>query len=97
MNLRYRYTKLGNIIESNLNDEAEIVDHHSLVRAVLQRIANAENEVIAVDMISTTNPIFAIGKDVFFPDSGTENTSQTIQTVEISEDGESWDSVSIIR
>lgn len=96
MSLRYRYTKSGSTIEGCIDDGTDIVDHHSAVRAVMQKIANTENEVITIDMISSANPQLAIGKDVFFPDSGDKET-QTIQSVEISEDGKSWNSVSVYR
>lgn len=95
MNVRYRYTKPDGTFEGELPDEATLADHHAVVRAVLQRIASDECEVVVVDMMSVTNPTLSIGKDVFYPASEAA-AARTIQTIEISEDGTSWKAISVV-
>ena len=94
MTIQYKYIKAGKIHCGEIPSTETATGHHEIVRAVVQHIANEAGETIVFSMLDPTGTA-RIGTDHAEPE-GVEDTGQrTIETIEVSEDGETWNSLDI--
>lgn len=92
MKIKYRYTKAGKSYDGQIQLTADMTGHHEVVRSVVQKIANETGEKIFFSMLGLTGN-FEVGIDCAEPQDVKDNGQRSIDAIEISEDGKSWNSI----
>jgi hypothetical protein len=96
MKISYRYKKSGKMLEGEIATEIDENDHHAVFSSALQTIADKEDVVIAVGMMSSASPDTQIGRNHFIPASGNEDVHHEIESIEITTDGKEWKTAALI-
>ena len=96
MKIDYKYRKNGREIAGELVGEESTIGHHDLVAAVLTKIASIEGERIVVDMMSAYIEGKRVGMTYFDPKEGKPSEESTIESIQISKDGESWNNIALV-
>lgn len=96
MKISYKYIKEGKLFDGVIDSEINEYDHHTAFTSALQTIANKEDVVISVGMMSSSNPEIQIGRNHFLPESGNENVNHTIEKIEVSIDDKEWKIAALI-
>ena len=96
MQIEYKYRKNGREFSGELDGLEPSIGHHDAVAAVLTKIASIEGERIVVDMMSAYIDGKRVGMTYFDPEEGKPSAESTIQSIQISEDGESWNNIALV-
>ncbi|QBC42600.1 hypothetical protein [Iodobacter fluviatilis] len=97
MPIKYRYTKAGAITNGEISTTKDEIDHHETVQIILKEIANKEGERIVVAMMSTNVEGQQVGVYHVDPDAAEQSTLRTIEQIDICADGETWNTVSLLK
>ncbi len=94
MRIDYKYRKNGREFTGELESP---VGHNDAVTAVLTKIASIEGERIVVDMMSAYVEGKRVGMNFFDPEEGAPAEESTIESIHVSEDGDSWNQIALVR
>ncbi len=97
MTIKYKYVKAGHEFDGELPPLPNLTGHHEVVKAVLSEIATREGERIVVAMMSTYVEGQQVGIDHFDPAGVKPSEQRTIECIQISDDGMSWNNVALVK
>ncbi|SFL49928.1 hypothetical protein [Azotobacter beijerinckii] len=97
MNIKYKYAKANSEVSGELSIPGNDAGHHDVVKAALTEIASKEGERIVVAMMSPYVEGLQVGVNHFDPVGVEPSEQRTIESIQICEDGENWNSVVVIN
>ena len=95
MQIQFKYVRAGELHEGAINVAAAQDDHHEIVRAVVQHVANEVGETIAFRMMDPAGTV-PVGTNVIAPEGIESSEARTVESIEIAQPEGDWGRLNIV-
>lgn len=95
MKVQFKYVRAGQQHEGAIDVAAGAHEHHEIVRAVVQHVANEAGEPVAFKMMNPTGTV-PVGTNMIAPGGEATAVSRTVESIEIAQPGGTWGRLTIV-